>query len=154
MNAGTSVQLLSEDNAEAVASARPSWADVVPSCLERSRHGTSVTFVAFRGGRPVGLADLACGDVPEIKNVGVLPDLRGQGVGSVLMAEMERWAARGHTAVTLRVGLENDDARRLYLRLGYLPTGETSTVSYEYLDDDGQLRTATETDAWMTKGLA
>lgn len=100
MNAGTSVQLLSEDNAEAVASARPSWADVVPSCLERSRHGTSVTFVAFR------------------------------------------------------VGLENDDARRLYLRLGYLPTGETSTVSYEYLDDDGQLRTATETDAWMTKGLA
>ena len=154
MNPGVSVQVLSEDNAAAVASVRPSWADVVPSCLERSRNGISVTFVAFLGGRAVGLADLASGDVPEIKNVGVVQEFRGQGIGSILMMEMERWAARGHTAVTLRVGLENNDARRLYLRLGYLPTGETSTVSYEYLDDDGQLRTATETDAWMSKGLA
>ena len=49
--------------------------------------------------------------------------------------------------------MDNPDARRLYQRLGYAPTGELSTVTYEYVDAEGVARTATETDEMLVKVL-
>jgi ribosomal protein S18 acetylase RimI-like enzyme len=63
--------------------------------------------------------------VPEIGDVWVVPDRRGQGIGSELTRAAERLAAaRGHERISLSVSLEkNPGARRLYERLGYRDAG-------------------------------
>ncbi|HPH96377.1 MAG TPA: GNAT family N-acetyltransferase [Anaerolineaceae bacterium] len=52
-----------------------------------------------------------------ITTVGVVPEWRGQGVGSALMASCE--AAMGCKRVRLTVRISNASAIRLYERLGY-----------------------------------
>lgn len=54
--------------------------------------------------------------------------------------------ARGQAQLSMAVGVDNRAARRLYERLGFVGTGEISTVTYDYVDADGISRTATETD--------
>ena len=49
--------------------------------------------------------------------------------------------------------MDNPGARRLYERLGYVATGEMSTVTYDYVDAEGLSRTATETDERLVKVL-
>jgi alkanesulfonate monooxygenase SsuD/methylene tetrahydromethanopterin reductase-like flavin-dependent oxidoreductase (luciferase family) len=51
------------------------------------------------------------------------------------------------------VGLDNPRARALYERLGYVGTGEQQTVTYEYVDDDGSRRTATENSEQLVRRL-
>ncbi|AXK47318.1 GNAT family N-acetyltransferase [Brachybacterium saurashtrense] len=113
-----------------------------------ARHGTPSTT------RPsaVGVAQLVHADVPEVCNVGVLESRRGHGVGTALMAEAER-RARPADRLRLNVGLDNPAARRLYERLGYRPTGELQTTTYDYVDACGVTRAATETSEWMEKHL-
>ncbi len=42
-------------------------------------------------------------------------------------------------------------AAALYERLGYVHTGAVTTTTYEYVDDLGVTRTATETDEDLVK---
>ena len=76
--------------------------------------GAAVCFVGFStfAGRPlVNLHDLA-----------VLPDQRGRGIGSQLLAEVERRArALGACKVTLEVHDTNQGAKRLYAEIGFGP---------------------------------
>lgn len=53
----------------------------------------------------------------------------------------------------LGVGLDDPAARRLYERLGYRPTGEVETTTYDHVDAEGITRSATETDEWLEKDL-
>ncbi len=63
-------------------------------------------------------------DEIHINNVAMLPDLRGQGIGTALMhrifAEAQRLGAR---RATLEVRASNAGARRLYERLGFYVAG-------------------------------
>ena len=59
----------------------------------------------------------------------------------------------GHGEVEIGVAVDNPRARALYERLGYVGTGRTSTVTYEYVDDAGIRRTATETSEQLRKLL-
>ena len=74
--------------------------------------GAAVCYWGFStfGGRPfVNLHDFS-----------VLPDAQGKGVGSALMAELERRARdRGCCKITLEVNDSNDGAKRLYKRAGF-----------------------------------
>jgi RimJ/RimL family protein N-acetyltransferase len=55
--------------------------------------------------------------------IGVLPEWRGRGVGTALIAASEEWARReGLDALVLEVAEENAAAERLYARIGYRPT--------------------------------
>ncbi|ODT28281.1 MAG: hypothetical protein ABS63_04865 [Microbacterium sp. SCN 70-27] len=54
--------------------------------------------------------------------------------------------------LSVGVGLDNADARRLYERLGYSATGEVTTTTYLYVDADGE-HEATETDERLVKQL-
>jgi len=92
------------------------------------------------------------GAVPEVCNVGMLEAHRGRGIGTALMAEAERRAAPADR-LRLGVGIDDPAARRLFERLGYRPTGEVETTTYDYVDADGITRSATETDGWLEKGL-
>lgn len=143
---------LSESNSAAVAAVGPSWAQVVPSLLTNASSGRSTAFVAFIDDDPVGIVELTVEAVPELRNARVLPEYRGRGIGTQLVQAAEE-CAQGQGVIGLRVGIDNQGARRLYEKLGYEATGETSTTTYDYVSDDGEWLTATETDAWMIKVL-
>lgn len=58
----------------------------------------------------------------EVKRVVVLESARGQGVASMLMAEIEAIAARGGASrVILQTGDQQPEAVALYSKLGYTP---------------------------------
>jgi [ribosomal protein S18]-alanine N-acetyltransferase len=63
-------------------------------------------------------------DEIHINNVAVLPDLRGQGIGTALMNRVFEEAQRfGARRATLEVRASNAGARRLYERLGFYVAG-------------------------------
>lgn len=147
-----SIRPLTEDLADALAAVTPGWASAAPSWLESMRTGRSTLLVAVDGKDPVGVAQLIHDEVPEVCNVGVLEPHRSRGIGAALMRQAERlaWPVG---RLRLGVGTDNPDARRLYERLGYRGLGELVTTTYEYVDEEGVRRTATETDEWMEKVL-
>lgn len=82
--------------------------------------------VAWQGAAPIGHVHVAWTDtelgLPELQDMYVLPDRRGEGIGAALAAAAERLAAaRGHDRCSLSVSEANTRARRLYERLGYAP---------------------------------
>lgn len=86
------------------------------------------TLIAEEGGRPVGFV-LAIYDLPDevtlaeqafVAYMAVEPDAQRRGVGSALLAELERRAqGRGLPAVSLMVTEENVAARELYASAGF-----------------------------------
>ena len=59
-------------------------------------------------------------DEIHINNVAVLPDLRGQGIGTALVRHVLAEGRRlGAARATLEVRASNEGARRLYERLGF-----------------------------------
>ncbi len=83
--------------------------------------------LAIDDGRPVGYLLLAYlfslehrGLTAEVDEFFVAPAARGTGVGGRLLAQAEEVArARGCTVAALRLGRDNDAARRFYARAGY-----------------------------------
>ncbi len=74
-------------------------------------------------------------NIPEIQDVNVAHNARGQGVGAALIAAAEEVAReKGASHVGIGVGLHAGfgGAQRLYVRLGYVPDG--AGIS----DDEGQ----------------
>lgn len=127
---------------------------MVPELLSAQEQGTSLTLVAFRQGCAIGLGELVLTEPPELRNLGVLPREQGHGAGTALITAAEHRAiSSGHLAITIAVSVDNPDARRLYERRGYRATGETRTVTYDYLADEGTTRTATETSEVLVKRL-
>jgi GNAT superfamily N-acetyltransferase len=65
-------------------------------------------------------------NIPEIQDLNVHKDARGQGVGAALVRAAEDLArARGHTEIGIGVGLTAGygAAQKLYVKLGYVPDG-------------------------------
>jgi ribosomal-protein-alanine N-acetyltransferase len=63
-------------------------------------------------------------DEIHINNVAILPNLRGQGIGTSLMTRVFAEARRlGARRATLEVRASNAGARRLYERLGFYAAG-------------------------------
>jgi len=143
---------LDEETASLLSATSPTWAAAVPSWQESMRAGRSTVLVTLLDGAPVGVAQLLHADIPEVRNVGVLEEHRGRGIGTALVREAEHRALPAGR-LRLGVGLDNPQARRLYERLGYRAVGDPVTTTYEYVDADGVRRTATETDQMMEKAL-
>ena len=89
--------------------------------------------VAHQRDTPVGCGGLRWLDdhVAEVTRVYVAEPARGYGLGTRLMAELER-LARGHGRTTLRLDTRSDltEARRLYADLGYREIAPYNTSSY------------------------
>lgn len=61
------------------------------------------------------------GTAADILTVGVIPEHRGQGIATALMALLTEWAkTQGSNAVMLEVKIDNLDAISLYETLGYM----------------------------------
>jgi ribosomal protein S18 acetylase RimI-like enzyme len=64
----------------------------------------------------------------HLLDIAVLPDWRGQGIGTRCLQDLLSAAARRNLPVTLQVAFENP-ARRLYERLGFVLTGAEDGVN-------------------------
>ena len=92
--------------------------------LSRLDQGDGLYLVAWDGDEPVGHAHLALTDPPELQDVFVLPEHRRRRVATELTRAAEREAAdRGADRLLLSYGHENEPARRLYERAGYVDAG-------------------------------
>ena len=75
----------------------------------------------------------------EIKRMYVLPDLRGKGIASKILAELEKWALElDYKKCILETGVNQVEALGLYPKLGYhvIPNygkynGQKSSVCFE-----------------------
>ncbi len=84
----------------------------------------------------------------------VEPRFQNRGAGTALIAAVEEEASkRGLSRVYLEVGVTNDDARRLYERLGYAGCGEATWDSWTAYREDGTTFEEGEMCAPMVKDL-
>jgi putative acetyltransferase len=78
--------------------------------------------IAYEAGRPVG-----CGAIKkfsdaamEVKRMYVLPEWRGKGIASEVLANLEHWAKElGYVKCVLETGKRQPEAIELYTRRGY-----------------------------------
>jgi ribosomal protein S18 acetylase RimI-like enzyme len=76
--------------------------------------------LAFRAWRTSSLVKMPRRGAVYIANVGVRPDMRGQGIGSALIRHgTARAKAEGFTEMSLDVASDNPKAEALYRRLGF-----------------------------------
>lgn len=146
-----------DGDVDALEMTEPPGSGIARNLLRHQTAGSIVYAAAWQKLQPVGtvVLDLASQHTPELKHLFVQEAARGSGVGTALCDWIEDHAARaGFDKLYLGVGIENHGARRLYERLGFRPTGQTTTTTYQYVDDDGQKQWATETDDMFEKMLA
>lgn len=153
--------------ADDLAVLRRRWA--TPSAVHEGHHarqadGATTYLVVWRDGEPLGAgvvnwtgcvgprARAAFPEAVEINHLQVRDAYRGQGVGSALMAEAERLVVhRGRRQTAVGVADDNPRAERLYLRLGYRPTGVVDLSEYDWTAADGSVHHAVERDQLLIR---
>ena len=90
-----------------------------------------------------------CNLGPSAQAVAGILNNRATGCGASGQAK----GCPGFDHIYLGVGTDNEPARDLYVRLGYRPIGESTSITYDYIDDDGPTRTATEMSDYYRKPL-
>ena len=78
--------------------------------------------VAYQGESPIGCGAIKTysGSKMEVKRMYTLEGHRGKGVASLLLAQLENWAAElGYSHTILETGLRQESAIALYNKAGY-----------------------------------
>ena len=115
--------------------------------LEESREEFRTMLVAVQEGRAVGSVSIGGGrfqreDSLRLFALDVGPAFRRNGVGSALVYAVETIAAEsGLDKVNMEVEIDNEDAIRLYSRLGYRICGDPVMDRWTRLKDDGTSET-------------
>lgn len=90
---------------------------------ERSRH-----HIILRGETPVGrIIVVRSADEIRLADIAVLPEHRGSGIGAALIRDLQDEAAQTGLPLRLHVARDNENAARLYQRLGFAVTGGTGS---------------------------
>ena len=104
-------------------------------CLSEQEEKKRVALVAAQNYRLLGYVQLVWVpiystfrrlDIPEIQDLNIIPEARGQGTGSQLVDACEALARQaGKTEIGISVGLNQSfgPAQRLYVKKGYIPDG-------------------------------
>ena len=105
-----------------------------------------VIFVASLEGEVIGWIDLSItrhlvsGPRAEIDGLVVSAAVRSRGIGRLLVARAEQWAAeRGLGAVLVRSRMVREDAHRFYLREGYTRTKTSAVFTKELPAQAGRM---------------
>lgn len=106
------------------------WAEMLEAV---DRAPDEVSLLATLETRPVGLAyarlESAAPDRAELNAMWVEPAARRAGAGLALVRAAVTWArGRGAREMVLQVTEGNASAERLYVRAGFRPTGEASSL--------------------------
>ena len=90
----------------------------------------------------------------EFNHLHVRENFPGEGVGGELVRAAEKLARKaGIRHMCIGVADTNPGAERLYIRLGYRPTGVFDVSKYEWVDDDGRAHRASDRDQLLVKVL-
>ena len=88
--------------------------------------GTSTTYVVEVGGRRAGrLRVVRTPDQIELAGIQLLPSEQSRGIGTRIISDLLTEATGARLPLTLSVEKDNPRAKGLYLRLGFVVTGET-----------------------------
>lgn len=125
--------------------------------FEESQLGYRTMLVAELNGCAVGTVSMGGGRFQRpgslrmfALDVGI--EFRGCGIGTALIRAVEAVAVdMGTSEVNLEVSVENEDAIRLYERLGFHRLPEQATDRWEQLRDDGSTMTVEEQSWIMVK---
>ncbi len=106
------------------------------SFWKEAANENTLYLLALDGERVIGYAGCWISfEECQITNVAILPEYRGQGIGTKLFgAIIEAVKAKGVTAMTLEVRPSNAPARALYARYGFKDAGRRP----HYYQDDGE----------------
>lgn len=109
---------------------RTATADEVRAHVQNTvRSSRSTILAAVAGKEVVGYVEAQGGTYRRTRHsayvvIGVLRSWQGRGLGHTLLGALEEWAhAHGIRRLELTVRVDNDRARRLYERAGYVPEG-------------------------------
>lgn len=84
--------------------------------------------IALVAGREAGMIEVSRKKTGiDLANIAILPEFQKRGLGSALIGALQAEARTAGVPLRLQVLKANPSARQLYLRLGFLPTGETET---------------------------
>ena len=145
-----SIRICDSSELDVIASSEPAGKNFARSMFAAQGNGLCRFLVAWAGGEPIGSAELTTEELPELKNLNVQNTHRGQGIGPQIIAAAEALIGESGS-LSIGVGVDNPRAAQLYERLGYLRTGLLSTITNDYVDDEGVSMTATETDEMLIK---
>lgn len=115
--------------------------------LEESRQGFRTMLVAVNEGQAVGSISIGGGRFQRkgslrLFSLDVGPTFRRKGVGTALVKAVEDIAVeKGLDETNLEVEIHNEDAIRLYRRLGYRICGDPVMDRWTKLGDDGSSET-------------
>ena len=145
------VRLCRADDVAAITATEHPGARIAERLFTRQDRGESLFLTAWIDDAPVGHGEVVFAPLRELRSLHVSDTHRGRGIGTAIIRAAEE--ASGEAGeLSVGVGLDNADARRLYERLGYSATGELTTTTYLYVDADGE-HEATETDERLVKQL-
>lgn len=112
------------------------------SILYEVQNPLSLWLVALEGDQVVGYigSQSVLGEA-DMMNLAVEPDSRGKGIGESLVCELERRLdAEGVSSMTLEVRVSNDNAIRLYHKLGFVQVGRRPNYYHHPKEDAFILR--------------
>lgn len=95
-------------------------------------------------------------NIPEIKDLNVLPQYRKQGIGSRLISLAEQKVLeQKNNIIGLGVGLtkEYGAAQQLYIKMGYIPDGNGLTYNGEPTPHGKNVLVDDDLNLWLTKNL-
>jgi len=122
------LQLLDAYSRDPMGDGRPlserTYKELIPAL---QRHPTTIIFLAYAGGKPVGIAvcfkgfsTFAARPLINIHDFAALPNYRGFGIGRIMLAAIEKKALEmGCCKLTLETQENNTRARQVYEAAGF-----------------------------------
>ena len=94
-------------------------------------------------------------NIPEIKDLNVLPIYRKQGIGSLLLKAAEDKGSGYNKRIGIGVGLTSDygNAQRLYVMRGYIPDGNGVTYQHQTVKWGVDYKADDDLVLWFIKDL-
>lgn len=80
-------------------------------------------------------------EIPEVNDLNVVPAMRRRGLGTELIVHAEEIIRTRSKRIGISVGLHPgyNAARRLYVKLGYIPDGRGVTWKGQYIEEGAQV---------------